>query len=336
MQWVFGDIRTGSSQEIMQIRFWVIFRQERSSSEPQASSQAPDRLLSCENSCYVQLGGELRPADPRAGAGPVEPFVACTRLDLPVGWECIEVYPPFRPDYWQVGLAAARAENDLLAGAVARNMHDKALRDLDPRVGARKQYAKLLRQFRELLDSDPEEEETLQVFLKGHPELLCPAYARCWPKLKLGHGNTGTDFVFRDATGDYLLVEIERSTLRLFRSDGQQTAELTHALDQVMNWKRYLEDNLRTVQEELGLVGISSNPRSLVVMGRSAPLSAENRRKLGTMEGQSPRVKIMTYDDVAEHAKSVAENILGSMVETCDRTEVYFLPKAPPSEPTTM
>jgi len=104
-------------------------------------------------------------------------------------------------------------------------------------------------------------EEELQVFLADHPQLLCTAYTRVWPKLALGSYNA--DFVFHEAAGDYLLVELERSTLRLFRSDGHQTAELTHAHGQVCNWKRYIEDNLSTVQRELGLTGLSSNPRSL-------------------------------------------------------------------------
>src|SRR5205814_431555 len=99
------------------------------------------------------------------------------------------------------------------------------------------------------------------------------------------------DFLFREPTGDYLLVEIERSTLPLFRADGQQSSELTHALDQITNWKRYLEDNLRTVQDELGLQGISTSPMSLVVIGRSSSLTAGNRGKLITMASNSTRTK---------------------------------------------
>jgi hypothetical protein len=62
-----------------------------------------------------------------------------------------------------------------------------------------------------------------------------------WPKLQLGA--TVTDFVFRDANHEYLLVELERSTLKLFRRDGHATSELTHAQGQIVDWKRYLEDN---------------------------------------------------------------------------------------------
>jgi hypothetical protein len=115
-------------------------------------------------------------------------------------------------------------------------------------------------------------------------------------------GSRETDFLFREASGDYLLVELEQSTLRLFRRDGHPTAELNQALGQITDWKRYLEDNLATVQWELGLPGISTNPRSLVVIGRSQSLNPENKRKLNTIENERPKTKILTYDDLLETA----------------------------------
>src|SRR5271169_5336057 len=100
-------------------------------------------------------------------------------------------------------------------------------------------------------------EEPLHQFIKANPGILCPTHCRLWSKLPLGKRDT--DFVFREPSGDYLLVEIEKPSHLLFRNDGQQREELTHAIDQITDWRRYVEDNLRTVQSELGLEGISSN-----------------------------------------------------------------------------
>ena len=50
--------------------------------------------------------------------------------------------------------------------------------------------------------------------------------------------------------------------LRLFIGDGHISSELSHVIGQVADWIRYLEDNLPTVKRELGLNGISSNPKS--------------------------------------------------------------------------
>src|SRR5438552_1722003 len=117
--------------------------------------------------------------------------------------------------------------------------------------------------------------------------LLSPTHTKVWPKLPLGPHVT--DFVFREADGEYLLVELERATHLLFKADNGARAPLNHARDQVTDWRRYLEDNLVAIQRELGLEGISANPRSLIVIGRTASLNPANRRKLAAIQSENPR-----------------------------------------------
>ncbi|HLM02710.1 MAG TPA: Shedu anti-phage system protein SduA domain-containing protein, partial [Pyrinomonadaceae bacterium] len=187
---------------------------------------------------------------------------------------------------------------------------------------ARRKFEQLFQAFKSLLDSNPEREEVLQQFLKENPSLLCPSYIKLFPKLALG--NHITDFVFREATGDYLLVELERSTLRLFKNNGDLSADLNHALGQITDWKRYIEDNLPSIQRELGLTEISSNPKSLVVIGRSQTLSSDNKRKLATIENERPKTKILTYDDVLQNAKVVVENLLGPISAASGQSRVFY------------
>jgi hypothetical protein len=111
----------------------------------------------------------------------------------------------------------------------------------------------------------------------------------------------------------------------LFRADGQQREELTHAIDQIVDWRRYIEDNLRTVQQELGLDGISTNPACLIVIGRSSSLNDESRRKLVALQNSMPKIRIMTYDDLIANAKAAAENILGPLWDPGPNAEVYLL-----------
>jgi hypothetical protein len=150
-----------------------------------------------------------------------------------------------------------------------------------------------------------------------------------WPKLALGARET--DFVFQEATGDYLLVELERANYRLFLKDGHPSRELNHARGQITDWKRYLEDNVSTVQRELSLTGISTNPKSLIVIGRSQSLSPEDRRKLVTIENESPKTKIMTYDDVLENAKAIVENLHGADIARCARDAAALCPVLAPT-----
>ena len=283
----------------------------------------PFSLFSVRNSLVLNMVGEFYKNEQTEGKG--KKFLLRNKIRLPVGWECIEVFPFYDINQWKPEYAAVWAENDILASVVTHQQQEAELRTLDPNVEARRRFKDLLNKYKELLDKDPEREEILQCFLKENPVFLCPAHTRFWPKLPLG--NKETDFVFRDATGDYILVELERSTAPLFRKDGHPSGELNVARGQILDWKRYIEDNLRTVQYEVGLLGISTNPRSMIVIGRSHILSDENRRKIATLENENPKVKIYTYDDVLINTKAVIENLFGPLWEEASNTEVYYYNK---------
>jgi hypothetical protein len=54
-------------------------------------------------------------------------------------------------------------------------------------------------------------------------------------------------------------------------------------------------------------------------------LTPQDRRKLVTIENESPKTKIMTYDDVLENAKAIIENLLGPLWEAPNHTRIYYL-----------
>jgi Shedu protein SduA, C-terminal len=248
-------------------------------------------------------------------------FLVRSPFRAAVGWRTIEVYPEFNADTWNPDIAALWAETDLLAAVARRNLQEAHYAALDPHAAARQRMIELLRQLEEHLNGP---EEPLHQFIRQYPQLLSPTYTSVWSKLPLG--NRATDFVFKEPPTDYLLVELERASHRLFREDGQQKEELTHAIDQVMDWRRYIEDNHDTVQRELGLQGISVNPRALVVIGRRAILTPVNERKLVTMNNATPRLRILTYDDVLTSARATAENMLGPLWTPGTNAQVYFFP----------
>jgi hypothetical protein len=305
-------------EEIAKLRLFAMAPLRRAEMKGvQTDHKRPTALVSVRNEFDLTLVGEMVPET--AGLG--RRFVMRSRFRIPVGWEAIEVYAPYGAEVWKPDLAPLWAETDLLAAAARWNLQDAQFRAIDPNAEARRRMADLLTECRKLLEGP---EEPLHQFIKAHPELLSPTHTRAWSKLPLG--KRVTDFVFREPSGDYLLVELEQPSFVLFREDGQQRVELTHAVDQVMDWRQYLEDNLSTVQRELGLEGISSSPRCLIVIGRSASLNEENRRKLMTLENATPRVKIMTFDDLLANAKAAVENLLGPLWDPGPNAEVYFLP----------
>jgi len=283
----------------------------------------PQPIVSVRNSFEFNLVGEMLAGEYGTEKG--RTFIIRNKMRLPVGWDCIEVFSSTDINQWKAEYAKVWAENDLLASVVASQFREQQFRNLDPSAAARMELAKLLNKYKCLLDSSPEREEILQTFLKENPVLLCPAHIKMKPKLQIG--SRVTDFVFQEANGDYVLVELEPSNFPLFIKSGDTSSQLNHARNQILDWRRYIEDNLNTVQRELDLPDISANPRGLVVIGRSYSLSDKNRRNLISIENESPKTKIMTYDDVFDNAKAIVENLLGPLWLGAGTTEVYYLPK---------
>ena len=246
-------------------------------------------------------------------------FVIRSCIRLAVGWQCVEIYPLLGNEHWRPEYAPLWAELDLLAFACQRNLRLSQLRALDPRSEIRKQYSATLREFAELLNG---KEEPIHQFLKSHPEIICPTADRIWSKLAFG--DHISDFVAREPHYDYELIEIEAPFRELFRNDGQQRQELTHAIDQIRDWVQFIEDNRTHVEKVLGLEGISTSPRKLVVIGRSGSLTPENRRKLITLQNDHARLRILTYDDLLAIARANLERILGPLDLVGSNAEVYL------------
>jgi hypothetical protein len=308
---------TGEVQDIAQQKILAVTSlppDAPSSSESMVRRPAPFVSIRNEFEMLIELGVEGAPGEPQRR------FLVRNQFRLPVGWQAIDVFPPYDADIWKPELAPLWAECDLLAAVLQKNIREDQFRAIDPKAEARKEMAGLIAKCEGLLNGN---EEPLHQFTKSDPQLLCPTHHRVWSKLALGKRET--DFVFREPSGDYLLVEIEKPSHLLFRSDGQPREELTHAIDQVLDWRRYIEDNLQTVQNELGLNGISSNPACLIVIGRSASLDETAKRKLTTLQNTMPKIKIITYDEMIANAKATAENILGPSWDSGSGAQVYLL-----------
>lgn len=313
---------TGIREELLRIKFSYNCVIEQPSGELPSPPAKPYCLLSVRNSFEIGFEIETIPVkDSPVGKGR---FVTRTPLRLPVGWECIEIFPFTDVSYWKPEYAYVWAENDLLAAVVAHHQREVEFNTLDPNAAARRQFSNLLQEYKRLLDTEPDKEEILQKYLTDHPELLCPASTAIWPKLAIGAHVT--DFIFKEVLGDYLLVELEKSTDPLFLKNGDRSKELKHAQDQISEWKRYIADNLSTVRTELNLADISSNPRSLIVIGRLKYLNAANRRILQTIENDSPKNRIITYDDLYENTKAIIENLFGPLWAEVGDTRIYALP----------
>lgn len=135
--------------------------------------------------------------------------------------------------------------------------------DLDPLRPAPTEWATykdwLLPRWQRLLDEDPPE-VSVQNFLEAHPSLLPGALGDVGPG---GHHGPELDAVFsqpplkglhRNRVPDFMWVtrstslitpiciEIERPGKHWFNASGTPTADLTQALDQLVDWKTWFSE----------------------------------------------------------------------------------------------
>lgn len=165
----------------------------------------------------------------------------------------------------------------------------------------------LLEEFAILLESAPAREEDLHQFLIKHPILLDPLALEVRSKHELG-AEFITDFVIKRLNDEYILVEIEKSTDRIFTLSGRLHSQLTDALSQVRDFQAWIHDNIAYARTRLP--GIR-RPEGLVVTGRSSQLNPRDRVRLDE-ENFSRRghVRIVTFDELLDQARTVYRNLL--------------------------
>ena len=154
-------------------------------------------------------------------------------------------------------------------------------------------------------------EADLQRFLQENPSFLIQhlggGHGR-WviPQQRLGCQFV-TDFVVgeRHSFGmEWHPVELESPTAKLFTKAGDLSATLNHAIRQILDWRRWLSDNLDYArkprdQNGLGLIDIHSSSPALILIGRASSLNIQLNRLRQDLIYQLG-IQIRTYDFLIE------------------------------------
>jgi hypothetical protein len=102
----------------------------------------------------------------------------------------------------------------------------------------------------------------------------------------------------RRITNEYVLIEIENSTDRLFTQDGSFSSHLMKAIAQVRDFQAWVSDNIAYAQTKLP--GIR-HPEGLVVIGRRNELSPSMDRRLAEENfSRHGHIRIVTFDDLLD------------------------------------
>jgi Domain of unknown function (DUF4263) len=153
-----------------------------------------------------------------------------------------------------------------------------------------------------LLSADVREAD-LQECLTRNPALFGAEYREIRPKHRLG-AEFEMDYALVRVSGTVDLVEIERSSHRLFKQNGDPTAALIHAEQQVLDWLDWVDQNIAYARQQSPLL----RPTGFVIIGRAHDLPADGRERLTrrniAFEGA---LQVLTYDDLLSRARHLVD-----------------------------
>lgn len=157
----------------------------------------------------------------------------------------------------------------------------------------------------------PGREEEAHQFLKNNSIILgLTSTIEPISKFKLGNKYV-TDFVIREIPEGYVFIEIEKPDMKFFKkgtTPPERKQELNHAIQQIENWRAWINRNHYYIARELE--GVSPSPLCWLIAGRRSKLSSKEMERLAEInEEYKTAYKIFTYDDLIDRVKAVISKI---------------------------
>jgi Domain of unknown function (DUF4263) len=164
-------------------------------------------------------------------------------------------------------------------------------------------------ELRRLLAVVKRNEHDLQRCLTKYPILFGPNYRKVLPKHRLG-SDFETDYALELADGSIDVMEIEASTHRIYKANGDPTAALVHAEQQVLDWLAWLDKNSPYAREKLPGIRRACG---IVVIGTRAKLNESEEERLRWRNMMyAGRLTVLTYDDLLDRCEALHRLLLGN------------------------
>lgn len=171
------------------------------------------------------------------------------------------------------------------------------------------QYEKAIQDYERLINKQKMGEDEIQIFLEENPIIIDRGLKKLIPKKTFG-GEGIPDFVAVLRNGNYILIEIEKPTDKLYTKKGDPTAEFSHAEQQVLDYLRWANENKEFLRKR-DLPSISAeNTRGLLIIGMNKNLGPEEKEKLKMRNFSSRSThEVKTFDDILTENQQVIENL---------------------------
>jgi Domain of unknown function (DUF4263) len=159
-----------------------------------------------------------------------------------------------------------------------------------------------------------QDERPVQKYCELNPVLLVPFLGGVDRGWVFGRPKLGAEFVpdfmlgFLDSAGyHWHLIELENPRFAALTRQAEQNAKLTHAVQQILDWRIWLRRNVQYAQTQLGYLDLDAEFDSSIVMGRRQEMTRNQRDRY--RELSRDRITIMTYDRFFERIASILKLI---------------------------
>lgn len=226
---------------------------------------------------------------------------------------------PFMDLIWlvdELGLNAQSARGcvtadiEVLLLGLAAGIPEKEL-SANPFESVAAHCEKVCNDFFTLIDNPSTKEAEVQAFLEApaHQFLVTPHCREVIPHKPLGGNRFVPDFVVHRPDGDYHFVELESPNSPIYQGQGQEpTAGFSHAIQQVEDWLRYIDQNLLTVRNEERMPTIYK-PTGEVVIGREKHMGESAKTRFQFKRAESGRIILKTYDMMVSEGRAYAASL---------------------------
>jgi len=210
----------------------------------------------------------------------------------------------------EAGRRWARADIEVLLLGIAAGIAQQQLAE-DPFNAVATHCERVCDEFFRLIDNLETRENQVQSFLEvpANQFLIAPHCKGVFPHKPLGGNRFVPDFTVHRPDGDYHLIEIESPNTLIYQAKGQeQTADFSHAIQQVEDWLRYIDQNLLTVRNEDNMPTIY-RPTGEVVIGRDKHMGDTAKIRFQFKRGESGRLSFKTYDMMVSEGRAYAASL---------------------------
>jgi ppGpp synthetase/RelA/SpoT-type nucleotidyltranferase len=150
------------------------------------------------------------------------------------------------------------------------------------------------------------EESKFQGFFEKYPGLLDPRVTRAFPRKSFA-GENVPDFVLSLNDEGYILVELEKPSVRLYTKRGDPTAQLSHSEEQIRGYLKWAKEEKEFLRKR-GLKNLNvENTTGLVVIGANLTLNEKHK-----LESHNANVRtgytIKTFDRILEEYQFILAN----------------------------